>query len=551
MGLKSVKYIELDDLKGVLYAAGRQSLLVPVDIVKTLHSVFVRLLGKEGAELLIYKIGEGLGRGFVCSLESILKKEKVKFSKKTKIKIVCNAIFMESGWGRIRVNEMDLNKNTAKVEISNMPSGKFSETYDLSLERGILAGVYERITKKKVYYRIIKREKSKHKIVLSMDDELPIEFLEKGQMALLSRKQLEQKIKKATKEIIEEKEKIALILDSLVDGLIMLDSAGRVMMVNPQAEKNLKIKQKNVVGKKIAEIGVHKCFADLFKEIKSTGKEKFLAKDLSLFDTAKEEEYFFNISAKTVRIDEDDKEGTMFVIHDVTRSKMIDRLKAEFITIAAHQLRTPLSSVKWILKMTLDGDFGPLSLEQKNFLEKGYLANERMARLVNDLLDISRVEEGKFGFDFLENDVIGFVEETVDSFRVEAARRKVKLIFEEKKEPLLLKIDIRRLRMALSNLIDNAIRYTSSGGRVIVSVKKKGRFVEVSVADTGVGIPKKQQGRVFSKFFRADNVVKMQTEGSGLGLYLTKNIIKGHGGKIWFESDAGRGSKFYFTLPKN
>lgn len=232
------------------------------------------------------------------------------------------------------------------------------------------------------------------------------------------------------------------------------------------------------------------------------------------------------------------------------REALAAKLKTEFMSIAAHQLRTPLSSIKWIIKMVLDGDMGSVNLEQRDFMEKAYDANERMITLVNDLLNVTRIEEGRFGFEFSSVDFNKLIEDTIPHFKQQARIRNVDFVYDNPhKEPLVLIIDSQRIKIALTNLLDNAIHYTPNKGLVNLSVSKKDDFIEVSVSDTGVGVPESQKSRVFSKFFRGDNVVRMQTEGTGLGLYLTKNIIEKHGGKIWFESEEGKGSTFHFTIP--
>lgn len=231
------------------------------------------------------------------------------------------------------------------------------------------------------------------------------------------------------------------------------------------------------------------------------------------------------------------------------REQLIAQLKTEFISIAAHQLRTPLSSVKWILKMLLDGDFGLLSVRQREFVDKGYIANDRMIHLVNDLLDVSRIEEGRFGFDFSENNLVEFLKESIESFNEDAKRRSIKLSLDINNAVIKVIFDPQRLKMAVSNLLDNAIRYTQPGGVVEVVAKEDGDFIIVSVKDSGMGVPDSQKSRIFTKFFRGDNVIKIQTEGSGLGLYLVKNIVEKHGGKIWFDSKENKGTTFYFTLP--
>lgn len=232
------------------------------------------------------------------------------------------------------------------------------------------------------------------------------------------------------------------------------------------------------------------------------------------------------------------------------REKIITQMKSEFISIAAHQLRTPLSAIKWTLKMTLDGDIGQLTEEQKNFLLQGYETNERMIRLVNDLLDVARIEEGRFGYSFDYISLEDLTRDTVKSFFGLAQKENISLEFIEPKEKFpRVKVDSEKIKLAMENLLDNAINYTPDGGKVAVSMERKKDFIEIGVKDTGIGIPGYQKDRLFTKFFRGDNVIRMQTEGSGLGLFIAKNIIKRHGGEIRAVSKEREGSTFYFTIP--
>jgi len=232
------------------------------------------------------------------------------------------------------------------------------------------------------------------------------------------------------------------------------------------------------------------------------------------------------------------------------REAAIGKMKSEFISIAAHQLRTPLSAIKWTFRMILDRDVGDITPEQREFLEKGYASNERMIRLVSDLLDVSRIEEGRFGYQFRKIDLGELIKQVVDEFTLLAQERglEVQLQLPERGTPPLI-ADPDRLRLAISNLFANAINYTLPGGKVTISVTLRKDAVAVSVADTGVGIPKAQVENLFTKFFRADNVIRMQTEGSGLGLFIVRNIVRRHGGDITVESEEGKGSTFTFALP--
>jgi signal transduction histidine kinase len=235
----------------------------------------------------------------------------------------------------------------------------------------------------------------------------------------------------------------------------------------------------------------------------------------------------------------------------IERERAASRVKSEFVSLAAHQLRTPLSAAKWSMKMLLDGDLGALTQAQAEFLNKGYEANERMIRLVNDLLDVAKIEEGKFGYDFSYDDIAEVIKSTIGDQDILAQKRDIKIIFREPTRHFpKIKMDVRKIKLALENILENAINYTLPGGSVEINIAPRGdEYLEVSIKDTGVGIPKHQLDRVFSKFFRGENVVLMQTDGSGLGLFIVKNIIKRHGGDVWIESEEGKGTAVHFTLP--
>lgn len=201
MKLKPVRYIEIDDQKGALYSAGKQSLLVPVTFVKALNSTFVRLVGEEGADILIYKIGEAVGRGYAQSLESLLEKEKTELSQKAKIKMSCNAVFMEAGWGRVEIKNIDLEKHLLEAELTFSPSREFLEGGDYSLEKGILVGIYREISQEEIYGEVVSEDISKHSVILRTIKEEPTDTKEKEKIVLVTRKKLEQMIEQKTETL--------------------------------------------------------------------------------------------------------------------------------------------------------------------------------------------------------------------------------------------------------------------------------------------------------------------------------------------------------------
>lgn len=237
------------------------------------------------------------------------------------------------------------------------------------------------------------------------------------------------------------------------------------------------------------------------------------------------------------------------VIHGVEQVARLNKLKSEFISVASHQLRTPLSAMKWETEILLSKHKKGMTERQIESIETVRAMAFRMTKLVNDLLDVARIDQGRI---ILHKDKTNFVEimrtvlkEMESLFRA----KNIRIIFDqEKKIPTFLS-DPERIKMILDNLIGNSIKYIAYRGKIEINLKQNKGFLICSIKDNGVGIPDEQQNQIFNKFFRSDNVVKYQTEGTGLGLYIVKNIVEQAGGKIWFESKEDTGSIFSFSLP--
>jgi signal transduction histidine kinase len=228
----------------------------------------------------------------------------------------------------------------------------------------------------------------------------------------------------------------------------------------------------------------------------------------------------------------------------------IDKIKSDFISVAAHQLRTPLSGMKWTLSMLINGDMGPLNNDQKTFLMKSYESNTRMITLVNDMLVADGIQSGRVHYGFRHIDMIDLLDNVLFEVSPNASKRNILIEYKNKFENLpQAYVDPESMRAVLQNLLENAIKYTIEGGKVMIDVKKEKDHLLVSIADSGIGIPRDQQKNVFTKFFRARNAVKRETDGSGLGLYIAKTTIEKNGGTIWFESAEDKGTTFYFTVP--
>jgi signal transduction histidine kinase len=232
-----------------------------------------------------------------------------------------------------------------------------------------------------------------------------------------------------------------------------------------------------------------------------------------------------------------------------TRLAGLDLVKSEFVSVAAHQLRTPLTGVRWSLQALVDGELGALTDEQHKALEESLEVTITAANLINDLLDTARIEEGRFGYKPEMQDFLPVVEKVVTATRPNAERKKIAFSISMPNVLPAVFIDAEKIGIVIDNLVNNAIKYTPEGGAVALTVRKRARDIEVSIADTGIGIPKEQQRHVFDQFFRARNAKLYVTTGTGLGLYMAKNIVENHGGTMDFTSAENEGTTFRFTIP--
>ena len=228
----------------------------------------------------------------------------------------------------------------------------------------------------------------------------------------------------------------------------------------------------------------------------------------------------------------------------------VERAKTEFITIAAHQLRTPLAALRWIFSLLLSGGERSLLPEQQELVEKGSRAADAIHTLANDLLDIERISSGKFQYNIEPGDVRNIARVAIGVFSDAAEAKHIRVVPELPDTLPVANFDRGKLIIVLENLLDNAIKYTPSGGTVIVRVSHKGRIVSIEVIDTGIGISKKDHPRLFEKFFRGEEARKMFTDGSGLGLFVAKTIVDGHKGTLTvFSESAGKGTRVSVELP--
>ena len=347
-------------------------------------------------------------------------------------------------------------------------------------------------------------------------------------------------------DLLGERNKTLATIQSLKDGLIMYDLDEKVVVFNPRAQELLWLKEEEVLSKKIdKELSQKSVYLQNLFNIKNLVQVDFETKE---YATEGPQKVILEITYVPVR-SQYQKIGAMQIIRDITRDKEIELLKAKFLTVASHQLRTPLSAIKWALD-TLRRSV--LTGEQKDLVERTFSTNEHLISLVRDLLDVSRIEEGRFGYEFAWGDLNQVVNKIYKDLKDQAKIHEINIIY-TKPEALLPQavFDANKIDIAIRNVVDNAIKYVSPGGSIKIDLRPStnNKILILSIKDDGIGIPKDDQKFIFVKFFRAPNALKHDTEGSGLGLYISKKIAEKHNANLFFESAENQGSEFVFQFP--
>ncbi len=399
-----------------------------------------------------------------------------------------------------------------------------------------------------------------------------------------SRETLEKKVLERTKNLERITARNEAMLASVGDGLVVVDKEGKITYINKSFEETLGLKVQEVIGRSMVKVvpredqsGTEVQFKERILTQVLLGK-KFVADLTNPFYYIRKDKSRFPVSSIITPVVLDGKIiGAVETFRDITKEKDIDKAKSEFVSLASHQLRTPLSTINWYTEMLLAEDVGKIMPEQKKYLDEVYRGTQRMTELVNALLNISSIELGTFVVDPEPTDIIKLAQGEIEEQKLQIDAKRIKFSSSFKKDIPVILADPKLLHMVMQNLLTNVVKYTPEGGKVTLEIvlsddqgrttlpsKIKRSHVLIKVSDTGYGIPKNQQDKIFTKLFRADNVRDKDTEGTGLGLYIVKSIIEHSGGKIWFESpgdapvggkdlalEGNPGTTFYATLPLN
>jgi signal transduction histidine kinase len=347
-------------------------------------------------------------------------------------------------------------------------------------------------------------------------------------------------------KLLAEKTKSDAIVKSISDPLIVLDNNYRIILLNNASEKLFHIKEETAVNKYFLEV-IHN--GDLYDFIYNASKSGTDEPEQKIFhfDIA-EKDYYFNIIATVVKNAEASINGMIVLLQNVTSLKQLEKIKSNFISVISHEFKTPLTSIMIGTSLILDTKIGKLNEKQHGIIETIKEDGERLNALVNNLLELSKLESDQSVFNITTCTATELVNNTLKHFSEQAHIKGVILSFEAEKTLPLIKADPEKIHWVLNNLVSNALKYTESGDKILIKTFVAENRMCISVTDTGSGIPEEYHEKVFERFVQVKGE-NPEIKGTGLGLAIAREIVEAHGGEIWCHSKPGSGSTFIFTLP--
>lgn len=346
--------------------------------------------------------------------------------------------------------------------------------------------------------------------------------------------------------LVAEKSKMQAMVEGMSEGVVMFDERDQLVILNATAKDLLGYHQKELNTEALIKFFQALGLLGSLDEIKKSEKFPWV-KDISL---ERPMPHVIHAEASCLWDEAKKPLGMVMVLMDVTKEREIGQMKDEFISLVSHELRTPLAAIKGSTDILLDGIMGELNLRQTDCLAIAKRNIDRLGRLINDLLDFSRIEAGKMQLNKQKVNIANLVRDTIALFEATAKAKDLKLIASLEPDLPEIEVDADKITQVVTNLLGNATKFTPAGGQITVGAARVKDTLQIDVVDTGLGVPHQDLVKIFEKFYqviRMDNSQK--TKGTGLGLPICKGIVEKHGGKIWVESELGKGSKFSFSLP--
>jgi PAS domain S-box-containing protein len=370
---------------------------------------------------------------------------------------------------------------------------------------------------------------------------------------LTERKMVERKLNKAYAELQEAKDFLENIISTTVDGIIIADPPGSITRINDAVEKMLGYTQHELMEMHISELNPSSN-KDIYYQLKDTVEKLFNDGRVMGYESIwmKKDGQIIDVELNAALLKDKDGLiiGSVIGVRDISERKKLEEMKNDFISNVSHELRTPLTSIKGSISNLLDGITGKLNNAQRDYLTIINNESDRLVRLINDLLDLNRLEAERIQLLLEEVDYISLVSQVVINLKDLTYEKGLDIELELPETEIYLRVDKDKINQVLVNLINNAIKFTEAGEIKIIVDNSKNTSITTGIIDSGIGIPKDELDKVFDKFYQITKPPNAKSRGTGLGLAISKSLVEMHGGKIWVESEEGKGSVFWFTLPQ-
>lgn len=337
-----------------------------------------------------------------------------------------------------------------------------------------------------------------------------------------------------------ERRKLASVIAHMTDGVIATDSNGQVILVNKPATKMLNVSRETALNSNLVEL--------LHLEDQYTFEDLIHQQESLILDVStKEKPYILRINFSSIQKEEGQINGLIAVVYDITEQEQIEQERREFVANVSHELRTPLTTMRSYLEALAEGAWKDDSIAPQ-FLQVTQNETERMIRLVNDLLQLSKLDSKDYRLNKEWVNIIDFFHKIIDRFEL-SKKQNVTFVRRFPKKDYYVEIDSDKITQVLDNIISNALKYSPEGGKITFTIVEEKNYLQISVKDEGMGVPKQSLNKIFERFYRVDKARSRQMGGTGLGLAIAKEMVEAHNGQIWAESEEGKGTTIFFTLP--
>lgn len=367
---------------------------------------------------------------------------------------------------------------------------------------------------------------------------LPTNRDEVGQLVLAYNNMMEQ-VTERIRLLAEERQQLATVLRTMADGVIIVDEASRVQLINPTAVRLLGAVERRATERSFAEVVRHHRLIELLQECLEVGEEQTAAVELS-------NGLFLQVSVTPFQ--ENGISEYLVLLHDLTDVRRLETVRRDFVSNVSHELRTPLASLRAVVETLRDGAIDDPPAAQR-FLGRAEEEVDALTHMVEELLELSRIESGQVPLKLRKTAVADLILPPLERLQTQAERAELQLIANLPAHLPLVLADPERIQQVMTNLLYNAIKFTLPGGKITVKASVQTVELIISVEDTGVGIPATEVPRIFERFYKLDQARTRGRGGTGLGLAIARHVVQAHNGRIWVRSREGKGSTFYFSLP--